>query len=95
VRFFAFISCWKYPTAVVITSSSSAVVEKTGIMDTRFILCITGMNYILKRTHYKMLGFFNPNLGQIWTKPNVIVKKLIKNVLLKVKVNPTFGFVHI
>jgi len=23
---------------------------------------------------YKMLGYFNPNLGQIWTNPNVGLK---------------------
>jgi len=56
------------------------------------------------------LGCFNPNLGQIWTNPNVGLKMLLKKLQLKVKVevnckfsnlhilkifNPTFGFVHI
>jgi len=44
-----------------------------------------------------MLGCFNPNLGQIWTNPNVGLK-CIKKLLLKVKVKVgviTFGFVHI
>jgi len=50
-----------------------------------------------------MLGWFNPNLGKIWTK--CWVKNAIKKIHLKVKVevgsvlhyifNPTFGFVHI
>jgi len=51
----------------------------------------------------KLLGYFNPNLGQIWTNPNVGLKCNLKNVQLKVKVevafndifNPTFGFVQI
>jgi len=49
----------------------------------------------------KMLGCFNPNLGQIWTNPSVRLK-CNKKIPLKVKVevfechfNPTFGFVHI
>jgi len=43
-----------------------------------------------------MLGCFNPNLGQIWTNPNVVLKMQFKNIQLKVKVfNPTFRFVHI
>jgi len=33
-----------------------------------------------------MLGCFNPNLGQIWTNPNVG---------LTLNFNPTIGFVHI
>jgi len=32
-----------------------------------------------------MLGCFNPNLGQIWTNPNVGLKMQFKNVQLKVK----------
>jgi len=50
-----------------------------------------------------MLGCVNPNLGQIWTNPNVGLKMQSKNLQLKVKVglilndifNPTFGFVYI
>jgi len=37
----------------------------------------------------KMLGCFNPTLGQIWTNPNVGLKNVIK------KFNPMAGFVHI
>jgi len=33
----------------------------------------------------KMLGCFNPTLGQIWTNPNIIIKN----------VNPMAGFIHI
>jgi len=42
-------------------------------------------------THYtlKMLGCFNPTLGQIWTNPNIGLKIVIK------KFNPMAGFVHI
>jgi len=39
-----------------------------------------------------MLGYFNPNLGQIWTSPN---KNAIKNVQLKVKVEITFLTQHL
>jgi len=53
-----------------------------------------------------MLGCFNPNLGQMWTNPNVGLKMQFKKIRLKVKVevgfkfeitflNSTFGFVHI
>jgi len=53
-----------------------------------------------------MLGCFTPNLGQIWTNPNVGLKMQLKKLQLKseslswVKMlnyifNPTFGFVHI
>jgi len=49
-----------------------------------------------------MLGCFNPNLGQIWTNPNVGLKMQLKKVQLKVKVdvlndafNLTFWFVHV
>jgi len=47
-----------------------------------------------------MLGYFNPNLGQIWTNPNVGLKMSLKKLQLKVEIfndifNPTFGFVHI
>jgi len=35
-----------------------------------------------------MLGSFNPILGQIWTNPNVGLKKAIN------KFNPTAGFVQ-
>jgi len=37
----------------------------------------------------KVLGCFNPTLGQIWTNPNVGLKNVIK------KFNPMAGFVHI
>jgi len=33
-----------------------------------------------------MLGCFNPNVGQIWTNPNVGVKMQLKSLQLKVKV---------
>jgi len=39
-----------------------------------------------------MLGCFNPNLGKIWTNPNVVLSKVhFFNYIF----NPTFGFVHI
>jgi len=47
------------------------------------------------------LGCFNPNLGQIWTNPNVgLIKKCTVECESWVKIlnyifNPTFGFVHI
>jgi len=31
-------------------------------------------------TLYKMLGCFNPTLGQIWTNPNIGLKMSLKNV---------------
>jgi len=39
-----------------------------------------------------MLGCFNPNLGQIWTNPNVGLKMQLKNVQLKVKVEVGLKF---
>jgi len=39
-----------------------------------------------------MLGCFNPNLGQIWTNPNVQLKMQLKNVQLKVKVEVGLKF---
>jgi len=39
-----------------------------------------------------MLGCFNPNLGRIWTNPNVGLKLQLKNVQLKVKVEVGFKF---
>jgi len=40
-----------------------------------------------------MLGCFNPNLGQIWTNPNVGLKKEIKKIKkLKVKVEVRLKF---
>jgi len=33
-----------------------------------------------------MLGCFNPNLGQMWTNPNVGLKMQLKHLQLKVKV---------
>jgi len=36
------------------------------------------------QNHYslkKLLGCFNPNVGQIWTNPNVGLKRLLKNVV--------------
>jgi len=33
-----------------------------------------------------MLGCFNPNLGKIWTSPNVGLKMSLKKIQLKVKV---------
>jgi len=33
-----------------------------------------------------MLGCFTPNLGQIWTNPNVGLKMQVKKLQLKVKV---------
>jgi len=50
-----------------------------------------------------MLGFFDPNLGKIWTNPNVGLKMAFQ-ILTQLKnkgnffnciFNPTFGFVHI
>jgi len=38
----------------------------------------------------KMLGCFNPNFCQIWTKPNVGLKMQLKNLQLKVKVKLHF-----
>jgi len=32
-----------------------------------------------KTCKVKMLGCFNPNLGQIWTNPNVGIKMQLKN----------------
>jgi len=31
----------------------------------------------------KMLGYFNPNLGKIWTNPNVWLKNVIKKCTVK------------
>jgi len=48
-----------------------------------------------------MLSCFNPNLGQIWTNPNVGLKMQLKKLQFKVKVEVglkfeiIFGFVHI
>jgi len=39
-----------------------------------------------------MLGCSNPNLGQIWTNPNVGLKMQFKNVQLKVNVEVGFKF---
>jgi len=39
-----------------------------------------------------MLGYFNPNLGQIWTKPNVGLKMQLKKIQLKVKVEVGLKF---
>jgi len=39
-----------------------------------------------------MLGCFNPNLGQIWTNPNVGLKRQLKNLHLKVRVEVGFKF---
>jgi len=33
-----------------------------------------------------MLGYFTPNLGQIWTNPNVGLKMQLEKLHLKVKV---------
>jgi len=52
-----------------------------------------------------MMGCFNPNLGQVWTNPNVGLK-IEFTVLTQLQLslnytffnyifNPTFGFVHI
>jgi len=38
-----------------------------------------------------MLGCFNPNLGQIWTNPNVSVKNSIKKYRLQLKVKVEVG----
>jgi len=40
----------------------------------------------------KMLGCFQPNLGQIWSNPNVGLKMQLKNLQLKVKVEVGFKF---
>jgi len=42
--------------------------------------------HLSNRQHYtlKMLGCFNPTLGQIWTNPNVGLKKLQLNVKVEV-----------
>jgi len=37
-----------------------------------------------------MLGCFNPNVGQIWTNPNVGLKMQLKKVQLKGKVGLKF-----
>jgi len=45
-----------------------------------------------------MLGCLNPNLGQIWTNPNVVknvISKFTPTVLFYCIFNPTLGFVHI
>jgi len=44
-----------------------------------------------------MLGYFNPNLVQIWTNPNVGLKMQYKNLQLKVNVEVglKYIFVHI
>jgi len=39
-----------------------------------------------------MLGYFNPNLGQIWTNPNVGLKNVIQKLQLKVKVEVGLKF---
>jgi len=39
-----------------------------------------------------MLGYFNPNLGQIWTKSNVGLKMQLKKIQLKVKVEVGLKF---
>jgi len=39
-----------------------------------------------------MLGCFNPNLGQIWTNPNVGLKMQRKHLQLKVKVEVGLKF---
>jgi len=39
-----------------------------------------------------MLGYFNPNLGQIWKNPNVGLKMKLKNVQLKEKVEVWLKF---
>jgi len=39
-----------------------------------------------------MLGCFNPNLGEIWTNPNVGLKIQLKNLQLKVKVEVGLKF---
>jgi len=43
----------------------------------------------------KMLGHFNPNLGQIWTNPNVGLKMYSRKWKLGYIFYSTFGFVHI
>jgi len=54
----------------------------------------------------KVLGCFNPNLGRIWTNPNVGLKMEFKNfnptlnfifycAFFNNIFNPTLGFVHI
>jgi len=44
------------------------------------------LKFFLKklRNHKKMLGCFNPNLGQIWTNPNVGLKIGLKNKKVEV-----------
>jgi len=39
-----------------------------------------------------MLGCFNPNLGQIWTNPNVGLNMSLNNLHLKVKVEVGLNF---
>jgi len=39
-----------------------------------------------------MLGCFNPNLGHIWTNPNVGLKKQLKHLQLRVKVEVGLKF---
>jgi len=44
--------------------------------------------------HSKMLGCFNPNIGQIWTNPNVGLKNAIKKITVdgeNYTFNPTIG----
>jgi len=46
-----------------------------------------------------MLSCFNPNLGQIWTNPNVRLKMQLKNLQVKVeiglKIEITFSTQHL
>jgi len=52
---------------------------------------ITNGIRLLPNVHSKkLLGCFNPNMGQIWTNPSVGFKNVIKNVQLKVKVEVGF-----
>jgi len=43
----------------------------------------------MKLSKHKMLGCFNPNMGQIWTDPAIGLNLFIHFF------NPTVGFVHI
>jgi len=43
--------------------------------------------YVYKELHSKkILGCFNPNLGQIWANPNVGLKISLKIIQLKVEI---------
>jgi len=52
-------------------------------------MCVDSESYTLKNTG---LFHFNPNLGQIWTNPNVGLKMQLNNLQLKVAVEVGLKF---